>query len=145
LKNEVDVFLAQYSEERLEDGRARVVRHGSGPERAIQTGIGPIPIAHPKVRDRAPDDAGAERIRFSSTRARKGRELIGFQAGVSESAQSWRELLVNLKARGLSIAQELAVGDGALGFWKALDEVFRGTRHQRCWFHKIGNVVNKSP
>lgn len=73
------------------------------------------------------------------------KELLGFQVGIRESAQNWRELLVDLKARGLGIAPELAVGDGALGFWKALDEVFPGTRHQRCWFHKIGNVVNKFP
>src|SRR5689334_18031776 len=57
--------------------------------------------------------------------------------------QSWRELLVDLQARGLTIAPELAVADGALGFWKALDEVLPGTRHQRCWFHKTGNVLNK--
>jgi putative transposase len=71
------------------------------------------------------------------------KELIGFQVGVRESAQSWRELLVDLKARGLTVAPELAVADGALGFWKALDEVLPGTRHQRCWFHKTGNVLNK--
>jgi putative transposase len=71
------------------------------------------------------------------------KELIGFQVGARESAQSWRELLIDLKARGLVIAPELAVADGALGFWKALDEIFPGTRHQRCWFHKTGNVLNK--
>ena len=71
------------------------------------------------------------------------KELLGFQVGVRESAQSWRELLIDLKARGLMIAPELAIADGALGFWKALDEVFPGTRHQRCWFHKTGNVINK--
>jgi putative transposase len=71
------------------------------------------------------------------------KELIGFQVGARESAQSWRELLIDLKARGLVIAPELAVADGALGFWKALDEIFLGTRHQRCWFHKTGNVLNK--
>jgi transposase-like protein len=73
------------------------------------------------------------------------KELLGFQVGVRESAQSWRELLVDLKARGLAAAPELAVGDGALGFWKALEEVFPGTRHQRCWFHKIANVLNTFP
>src|SRR3954454_13341152 len=52
------------------------------------------------------------------------KELVGFQVGTRESAQGWRELLVGLKARGLAIAPELAVGDGALGFWKALEEVF---------------------
>src|SRR6185369_14958500 len=71
------------------------------------------------------------------------KELIGFQVGVRESTQSWRELLVEVKSRGLTIAPEIAVGDGALGFWKALDEVFPGTRHQRCWVHKTANVLNK--
>ena len=72
-------------------------------------------------------------------------ELVGFQVGVRESAQSWRELLVDIKARGLKVPPEIAVGDGAMGFWKALDEVFPGTRHQRCWVHKIANVLNKFP
>ncbi len=71
------------------------------------------------------------------------KELIGFQVGVRESAQSWRELLVEAKTRGLKIAPEIAVGDGALGFWKALDEVFPATRHQRCWVHKTANILNK--
>jgi len=73
------------------------------------------------------------------------KELIGFQTGMRESAQSWKELLVDLKARGLSIAPEIAVGDGALGFWKALDEAFPATRHQRCWLHKTLNVLDKFP
>jgi putative transposase len=71
------------------------------------------------------------------------KELVGFQTGVRESAQSWRELLVDIKQRGLEIAPDLAVGDGALGFWKAIEEVFQGTRHQRCWVHKTANVLNK--
>ncbi len=73
------------------------------------------------------------------------KELVGFQVGVRESAQSWRELLVEVKRRGLALAPELAVGDGALGFWKALDEVWPGARHQRCWVHKTANVLNKAP
>ena len=73
------------------------------------------------------------------------KELLGFQVGVRESAQSWRELLVDLKARGFAIAPELATGDGALGFWKALEAVFPSTRHQRCWVHKTSNVLNKLP
>ena len=73
------------------------------------------------------------------------KELVGFQVGVRESAQSWRELLVDLKARGLAIAPELATGDGALGFWKALEAAFPATRHQRCWVHKTSNVLNKLP
>src|SRR3712207_3245785 len=73
------------------------------------------------------------------------KELVGFQVGVRESAQSWRELLADLKARGLAIAPELATGDGALGFWKALEAVFPSTRHQRCWVHKAVNVLDKMP
>jgi putative transposase len=238
---EVDAFLAGTSDLTLPDGRARLVRHGYGPARQIQTGIGPVEVARPKVRDRGA--SGANRIRFSSAilplwarrtksldallpvlylrgistgdfqdalstllgkdapnlspsviaglkadwqaeydrwqrrdlsarryvyvwadgvylQARmedhsecilvligatpEGRkELIGFQVGVRESAQSWRELLIDLRQRGLRIAPELAVGDGALGFWKALDEIFPGTRHQRCWCHKVSNVLDK--
>lgn len=244
LKAEADAFVAGFAEDLLPDGRRRVVRHGVGPEREIQTGIGPIPVQRPKVRDRA-DVPVEAKIRFSSSIlpkwARRSKsldallpalylrglstgdvqealaailgqdapnlspgvmsrltaewqddldrwqrrdlsarryvyvwadgvylqarmepqaecmlvilgatpegkkELVGFQVGVRESAQSWRELLVDLKARGLKVPPELAVGDGALGFWKALDEIFPGTRHQRCWFHKIANVLNAFP
>jgi putative transposase len=73
------------------------------------------------------------------------KELIGFQTGMRESTQSWKELLVDLKARGLTIAPQIATGDGALGFWKALDEAFPTTRHQRCWVHKTANVLDKFP
>jgi len=73
------------------------------------------------------------------------KELLGFQVGMRESAQSWRELLADLKGRGLAIAPELATGDGALGFWKALEEVFPTTRHQRCTVHKTANVLDKMP
>jgi putative transposase len=69
------------------------------------------------------------------------KELVGFQVGVRESAQSWRELLVGLKARGLAIAPELAIGDGALGFWKALEAVFPTTRHQRCWVQTRRSIL----
>ena len=73
------------------------------------------------------------------------KELVGFQVGARESAQSWRELLIEVKRRGLQIAPEIAVGDGALGFWKAVEEVYPATRHQRCWVHKTANVLNKVP
>ena len=73
------------------------------------------------------------------------KELIGFQTGMRESGQSWKELLVDLKARGLVVAPQAAIGDGALGFWKALDEAFPTTRHQRCWLHKTLNVLDKLP
>jgi putative transposase len=72
-------------------------------------------------------------------------ELVGFQTGVRESAQSWREHLVDIKRRGLEIKPDRAVGDGALGFWKAIDEVFPGTRHQRCWVHKTPTCSTVSP
>ena len=73
------------------------------------------------------------------------KELIGFQVGVRESAQNWHGLLVDLKARGLIIAPQLATGDGALGFWKALEEVCPATRHQRCTVPKTVNVLDKMP
>jgi transposase-like protein len=73
------------------------------------------------------------------------KELVGFTDGMRESAQSWRELLLDLRRRGLSTAPELAVADGALGFWKALGEVWPTTREQRCWVHKTANVLNKLP
>ena len=73
------------------------------------------------------------------------KELIGFQTGMRESGQSWKELLVDLKARGLVVAPQVAIGDGALGFWKALDEAFPTTCHQRCWLHKTLNVLDKLP
>jgi putative transposase len=73
------------------------------------------------------------------------KELVGMADGFRESEQSWRELLLGLKARGLSIDPKLAIGDGALGFWKALPQVFPTTRTQRCWVHKSSNVLNKLP
>jgi transposase-like protein len=73
------------------------------------------------------------------------KELIGFIDGFRESAQSWRGLLLKLKQRGLRHSPELAIGDGALGFWKALGEVWPTTRAQRCWVHKTANVLNKLP
>ena len=73
------------------------------------------------------------------------KELVGFQVGVRESAQSWRELLVDLKARGLAIAPQLATGDGGLGFWTALEAVCPTTGHQRCWVHETANVLDKLP
>jgi putative transposase len=73
------------------------------------------------------------------------KELVGLTDGVRESAHSWRELLLDLKRRGLSIGPELAVADGALGFWQAVEEVWPQTRGQRCWVHKTANVLNKLP
>ena len=239
---EADAFVALWKDLKLPDGRDRIVRHGHGPQRAIQTGVGPIEVRRTKVRDRG-DVGTKEKIRFTSAilpkwaRRTKSldallpvlylrgvsagdfqeglaallgkdapnlspavisrltaewqadydawqkrdlsarqyvyvwadgvylqarmednaecmlvligatpegkKELVGFQIGVRESAQSWRELLNDIKQRGLEIAPDLAVGDGALGFWKAIEEVFPSTRHQRCWVHKTANILNK--
>jgi transposase-like protein len=73
------------------------------------------------------------------------KELVGLIDGVRESAQSWRELLLDLQRRGLAIGPELAVADGALGFWQAIEEVWPQTGRQRCWVHKTANVLNKLP
>lgn len=73
------------------------------------------------------------------------KELLAVQDGYRESEQSWNELLVDLKARGLEVPPELAVGDGALGFWAALRKVFPKTREQRCWVHKTANILNDVP
>jgi len=74
---------------------------------------------------------------------RKERVAIG--DGLRESKESWKELLLDLKQHGLQHGPLLAVGDGAMGFWAALEEVFPATRAQRCWFHKMGNVLNALP
>jgi putative transposase len=73
------------------------------------------------------------------------KELIAMIDGERESAQSWLELLADAKSRGLTDAPMLATGDGALGFWKALRQVYPSTRPQRCWVHKTANVLNKLP
>jgi putative transposase len=73
------------------------------------------------------------------------KELVAVYDGVRESEQSWRELLLDLKARGLKNGPELAIGDGALGFWKALPQVYGKCRMQRCWVHKTANVLNYLP
>jgi len=73
------------------------------------------------------------------------KEVIAIQDGQRESLLSWKELLMSLSRRGLNIAPHLAIGDGALGFWKALEEVYPSTKHQRCWVHKTANVLDKMP
>jgi len=73
------------------------------------------------------------------------KELLGFTDGARESAQDWRELLLDLRNRGLVIAPKLAIADGALGFWKAVGEVWPVTQEQRCWVYKTANVLNKLP
>jgi transposase-like protein len=240
---EVAAFFDSHGELRSEDGRRRLVRHGYLPEREIMTGIGPVAVRAPRVRDRV--DRGEGRLRFTSALlppyARRTRslevlipilylkgistgdfaealaallgadasglsastiarlkeawaeeharwsrrdlsakryvyfwadgihvqarleddpqcllviigatpegkkELVGLVDGVRESAQSWKELLLDLKRRGLAMGPELAVADGALGFWQAIEEVWPSTRGQRCWVHKTANVLNKLP
>jgi putative transposase len=73
------------------------------------------------------------------------KELVGLEAGFRESELSWKSLLLRLQDQGLKQAPELAIGDGALGFWKALAQVFPTTRWQRCWVHKTANVLNNLP
>ena len=73
------------------------------------------------------------------------KELVGLTDGVRENAQSWKGLLLDLKRRGLVIGPELAIADGALGFWQAIEEVWPKTRGQRCWVHKTANVLNRLP
>ena len=68
------------------------------------------------------------------------KELLGFQVGVRESPQSWRELLVEVRRNGLTVAPELAIGNGALGFRKAVEEIYPSTRHQRC-LNKVAKSV----
>lgn len=73
------------------------------------------------------------------------KELVAIEGGYRESTQSWKEVLLSLKKRGLKKAPHLAVGDGALGFWNALSQEFPETRMQRCWVHKTANILNKMP
>src|SRR5438552_3686838 len=250
IEAEVAEFLAKHADLKTATGQRRVVRHGHLPEREIMTGIGPVAVRQPRVRDR--EAAEGERIRYSpailppyarrskslevlipilylkgistgdfeealaalvgkeaaglsaSTIARlkevwteeharwqkrdlsakryvycwadgihlearleeqaqcilviigatpDGRkELVGFTDGMRESSQSWRDLLLDLKRRGLTTAPQIAVAKpalakagGALGFWKALGEVWPTTREQRCWVHKTANIMNKMP
>ena len=236
---ERDAFLAEFAKRRTPDGRTAVVRSGYHPERAVQTGIGPVTVKVPKVRakdgkpvtfrsalvppyvrkarsieaalpwlylkgistgemdaalkmllgpsatgfsaktisrlkgqwaaeydDWRKTDLGKDEwvyiwadgiysgLRGSDDRlcvlvvigvnARGEKHFLAIDDGVRESTQSWREVLLGLKSRGLT-APKLATGDGAMGFWAALEEVFPTTRQQRCWMHKTGNVLNYLP
>jgi len=73
------------------------------------------------------------------------KELIAIEDGYRESSQSWWELLLDLKNRGLEIGPDLCVGDGALGFWNALSKAYPNAKQQRCWVHKTANILNKLP
>jgi putative transposase len=242
---EVADFLAKHTDLTTEDGRQRIVRHGHLPEREVMTGIGPVAVRQPRIRDRETAAGDPGRIRFSPAilppymrrsksietllpilylkgistgdfsealaallgkdapglsptaiirlkdgwidehdawqkrdlsakryvyvwadgiylqarledekqcilvligATREGsKELVGFTDGARESAQDWRELLLDLKRRGLDVRPELAIADGAVGFWKAAGEVWPTTREQRCWVHKTANVLGKLP
>ena len=97
--------------------------------------------------DRLEDEANSRQclLVLMGATADGQKHLIAVTHGYRESKQSWTELLLDLKHRGLTIDPKLAVGDGALGFWAAVREVFRATRKQRCWVHKTANVLNKLP
>lgn len=73
------------------------------------------------------------------------KELVALSDGIRESSLSWKDVLLDLKRRGLTLNPKLAIGDGALGFWAALEEVYPTTRHQRCWVHKTVNILDKVP
>lgn len=77
--------------------------------------------------------------------SRGEKHFLAIEDGVRESKQSWREVLLSVQQRGLTIPPKLAIGDGALGFWAALEEIYPETRGQRCWMHKTGNVLNYLP
>ena len=237
--HEVDEYIGTHAHEKDEWGHRMVVRNGSLPERELLTGIGPVAIKQPRVRDRREDHEFTSRIlpkymrrvpsvdalipalylrgistgdftdalesilgpqagglsatnivrlkegwqeeyrewaqrdlslkhyvyvwvdgiyfnvRLSSDRpcilvvmgatATGNKELIAVHDGERESELSWSEVLNDLKRRGLKRAPKLAVGDGALGFWAALEKIWPSTRQQRCWVHKTANVLDKLP
>jgi putative transposase len=242
IEAEVAAWIDAHAHLTDQAGRQQVVRNGHLPERTIQTGIGPVEVKQPRVRDRRPAD---ERESFTSailppylrktrsleglipwlylkgvstgnfaealqailgpnapglsaatvTRLKAGwetehdawskrslkgkhyvyvwadgvhfnirleggrqcilvlmgataegkKELIAIADGYRESEQSWKELLLDCKARGLEVEPALAIGDGALGFWKAMRQVWDSTREQRCWVHKMANILDKLP
>jgi len=97
------------------------------------------------VRLEDPDNARQCILVLMGATAEGKKELLAVADGYRESEQSWLELLLDLRSRGLELDPELATGDGALGFWKALSKIFPKTRRQRCWVHKTANVLNKLP
>lgn len=99
------------------------------------------------VKVRLEDDANKKQwiLVLMGATADGRKELIAVLDGYRESEQSWSELLLDLKQRGLAIAPKITVGDGALGFWAALRKVFPEKMEQRYWVHKKANVLNKLP
>jgi putative transposase len=100
---------------------------------------------HANVRLETPENRRQCLLVLMGATADGHKELIAVIDGYRESEQSWYELLIGLKQRGLKFAPKLATGDGALGFWAALRKVFPETREQRCWVHKTANVLNNMP
>ena len=239
VSQEVDEYIDRHGNEKDERGHRMVVRNGSLPERELVTGIGPVKVKQPRIRDRREGELFSSQIlpkymrrvpsvdalipalylRGISTgdfsealeailgpqagglsatnivRLKEGwqqeyreweqrdlsakeyvyiwvdgiyfnvrltddrpcilvvmgatlegeKELIAVHDGERESELSWSEVLRDLQHRGLTRAPKLAVGDGALGFWKALEKIWPGTRQQRCWVHKTANVLDKMP
>lgn len=80
-----------------------------------------------------------------ATDKRGKKELLAVSDGYRESTIGWKEMLLDLKRRGPDMGPRLAVGDGAMGFWKALREVYPQTKEQRCWVHKTANILDKLP
>lgn len=92
------------------------------------------------------DDSSSQCLLVIMGATKEGKkELVAIGEGQRESEISWSEVLLDLQRRGLTTAPELAVGDGALGFWTAISKVFPNTKHQRCWVHKTCNIVDKLP
>src|SRR5271166_5821459 len=129
----------------LSDGRFHRSDLPAAPKEQVRSIGGRLPIGKRGRHHRNPQPQAECMVVLMGATAEGKKELIGFQTGMRESGQSWKELLVDLKARGLVVAPQVAIGDGALGFWKALDEAFPTTRHQRCWLHKTLNVLDKLP
>ncbi|HID49456.1 MAG TPA: hypothetical protein EYP40_07585 [Chromatiales bacterium] len=150
IEAELTELMNRYVEVRDDQDRRAVVRNGYLPERKILTGIGPVPVKVPKVRSRTKAPV-VFRSSLAPPYVRKAKRveaalpwlyLKGISTGKMEEAL---EALLGLKKRGLKVSPKLAVGDGALGFWAALDEIYPQTRHQRCWVHKTANVLNYLP
>jgi putative transposase len=100
---------------------------------------------HFNVRLEDPNNARQCILVMIGATAEGKKELIAIQDGYRESYQSWKELLLDVQSRGLATPPNLAIGDGSLGFWKALEEVWPQTLAQRCWVHKTANVLSKMP